>query len=161
MRHSSTPASGRAPCPDQCRRTPRRWRATWLAHSDRHLATGGERGADFAFVAGAPAGRRTLYLPWPGCNGHAGPDCRTLSHSEIAACIDTARSVHPAWRRCSEAVRNLHARNASVILGTVLDRPVARRIVRYRQSENRHWNPVWRDFATTYWLSRVRAQTHA
>ena len=98
--------------------------AAWLARTGWYLATGGARGADTAFAAGAPAGRRTLYLPWPGYNGHTGPDCRTLSRSELAACINIAASVHPAWHRCSEAVRRLHASNAAAVLGAQLDRPV-------------------------------------
>lgn len=98
--------------------------AAWLARTGWNLATGGARGADSAFAAGAPAGQRTLYLPWPGYNGHAGPDCRTLTGSELAACMAVASRLHPAWHRCSSTVRKLHARNACVVLGAELDRPV-------------------------------------
>ena len=42
--------------------------ATWLARTGWHLASGGAHGADTAFAGGAPAGQRTLYLPWPGYN---------------------------------------------------------------------------------------------
>ena len=98
--------------------------AGWLARTGWHLHTGGAHGADTAFAGGAPAGRRTLYLPWRGYNGHAGPDCRVLSPSELDACTDLAARHHPAWDRCSQAVRKLHARNAGVLLGARLDRPV-------------------------------------
>ena len=53
--------------------------AGWLARNGWHLATGGAEGADSAFAAGAPADRRSLWLPWPGYNGHHGPDCLALS----------------------------------------------------------------------------------
>ena len=98
--------------------------AGWLARAGWHLASGGADGADTAFAGGAPAGRRTLYLPWRGYNGHAGPDCRVLSPSELDACTDLAARHHPAWDRCSQAVRKLHARNAGILLGVRLDRPV-------------------------------------
>ena len=39
--------------------------AGWLARKGWHLATGGAAGADNAFARGAPAGRRSIYLPWP------------------------------------------------------------------------------------------------
>ena len=35
----------------------------------------------------------------------------------------TAR-LHPAWHRCSSGTRRLHARNAAILLGVNLDRPV-------------------------------------
>ncbi len=98
--------------------------AAWLARTGWRLASGGANGADAAFAAGAPAGQRTLYLPWVGYNGHAGSDCRAPSPSELAAWMAVAAPLHPAWSRCSPAVRKLHARNAAVLLGPGLDRPV-------------------------------------
>ena len=98
--------------------------AAWLSKTGWHLASGGADGADTAFAGGAPAGQRTLYLPWAGYNGHGGPDCRVLSLAELSACMDIAARLHPAWHRCSKAVRKLHARNAAVVLGASLDRPV-------------------------------------
>ena len=97
--------------------------AGWLARTGWTLSTGGADGADSAFASGAPAGQRTIWLPWRGYNGHRGPDCRVLSAAELAACIEIAAPLHPAWERCSPAVRKLHARNAAV-LGLTLDRPV-------------------------------------
>ena len=38
--------------------------------------------------------------------------------------MDIAARLHPAWHRCSNAVRKLHARNAAVLLGRQLNRPV-------------------------------------
>ena len=98
--------------------------AGWLAGRGWHLATGGAAGADSAFARGAPAGRRTLYLPWPGYNGCSGPDCRVLTPDELSACMVVAGKLHPAWERCSQAVRKLHARNVAILLGRGIDTPV-------------------------------------
>ena len=98
--------------------------AGWLAGRGWHLATGGAAGADSAFARGAPAGRRTLYLPWSGYNGCSGPDCRVLTPDELAACMVVAGQLHPAWERCSQAVRKLHARNVAILLGRGIDTPV-------------------------------------
>ncbi len=97
--------------------------AGWLARQGWHLNSGGAAGADSAFAEGAPAGHRTLYLPWSGYHRCAGPDCRVLSPSDLASCMAIAARLHPAWDRCSPAVRRLHARNAA-ILGSGLGRPV-------------------------------------
>ncbi len=97
--------------------------AGWLARTGWRLASGGADGADSAFAAGAPAGQRTIWLPWRGYNGHRGADCRVLSAPAMVACMEIAAPLHPAWERCSPAVRKLHARNAAV-LGLTLNRPV-------------------------------------
>ena len=97
--------------------------AGWLARQGWRLNSGGAAGADSAFAQGAPTGQRTLYLPWPGYNGCAGPDCRVPSPPELQSCLDIADRLHPAWNRCSPGVRKLHARNAA-ILGVGLGRPV-------------------------------------
>ena len=70
--------------------------ARWLARTGWHLASGGTAGVDSAFARGAPAGQRTLYLPWRGYNGYEGPDYRVLSHAELSACMDIAARLHPA-----------------------------------------------------------------
>ena len=97
--------------------------AGWLARQGWHLNSGGAHGADSAFAEGAPAGRRTLHLPWSGYNGCTGPDCRVLSPSELQSCLTIAARLHPAWDRCSPGVRKLHARNAA-ILGVGVGSPV-------------------------------------
>ena len=98
--------------------------AAWLARTGWHLSSGGADGADSAFAAGAPAEQRTIWLPWRGYNGNRGADCRVLSAAAMAVCMEIAAPLHPAWERCSPAVRKLHARNAAVLLGETLDRPV-------------------------------------
>ena len=98
--------------------------AAWLARRGWHLHSGGAAGADSAFAAGAPPGTRTLFLPWPGYRGTAGPDCRTLSADRTRHCLAIAAALHPAWHRCSPAAQKLHARNAAVLLGEDADTPV-------------------------------------
>ncbi len=98
--------------------------AGWLARTGWHLSSGGANGADTAFAEGTPAGQRTIWLPWRDCNGNRGTDCRVLSAEAMAECIEIAAPLHPAWERCSPAVRMLHARNAAVLLGDTLGRPV-------------------------------------
>ena len=98
--------------------------AAWLARRRWHLHSGGAAGADTAFAGITPVGQRTLYLPRPGYNGHAGPDCVVFSRSELAPCMNIAASLHPAWHRCSPAVRMLHARNVEIVLGTNAASPV-------------------------------------
>ena len=98
--------------------------SAWLARTGWHLASGGADGADSAFAAGAPAGQRTIWLPWRGYNGHREPDCRVLAPAALSACMEIAASLHPAWHRCSPAVRKLHARNAAILLSNTTDRPV-------------------------------------
>ena len=97
--------------------------AAWLGRQGWHLSSGGADGADSAFAEGAPAGQRTVWLPWRGYNRHGGPDCRVLAEADMPACIELAARLHPAWQRCSPAVRKLHARNVA-ILGVTLGRPV-------------------------------------
>ena len=89
--------------------------AVWLARKGWHLHSGGAAGADTAFAAGAPAGQRTLFLPWQGYRGHGGRDCRTLSAEQMDRCLAIGSALHPAWHRCSPAVRKLHARNAAIL----------------------------------------------
>ena len=98
--------------------------AQWLHRTGWHLNSGGATGADRAFADGASPDTRTLFLPWPGYNGHAGPDCRTLSPAERKPAREFAALLHPAWARCSRGVRALHARNAAIVLGAGLDRHV-------------------------------------
>ena len=86
----------------------------WLARTGWHLASGGAGGADSAFAAGAPAGQRTIWLPWRGYNGHRGPDCRVPSGSELSTCMEIAADLHPApWPRASGMISATRRRAAS------------------------------------------------
>ena len=88
-----------------------------LAARGWHLRTGGAAGADSAFARAAPAGQRTVFVPWQGYNRWDGAACRLLGADEIEAMRKAAASHHPAWERCSQSVQDLHARNVAVLLG--------------------------------------------
>lgn len=78
------------------------------------LQTGGALGADSAFEEGAreASGEVTLFLPWRGYNNKEGLIIKASKQKEIE---DFASQYHPAWDRCSPAVRKLHARNMLII----------------------------------------------
>ena len=89
-----------------------------------HLSSGGADGADRSFAAGASTGQRTVWLPWSGYNGLSGPDCRVPTSQQLQQCLAIAERHHPAWHKCGQGVRKLHARNVNILLGPDLNRPV-------------------------------------
>ncbi len=95
-----------------------------MADAGWHLSSGGAHGADSAFAAGTPPGQRTLWLPWPRYNGISGPDSRVPTSERMQECLAIAGRLHPAWHRCKDSVRKLHARNVAILLGPDLVRPV-------------------------------------
>ena len=95
-----------------------------LAEAGWHLSSGGAHGADSAFASGTPPGQRTVWLPWPGYNDLSGADCHVPSRERMQQCLAIAARLHPAWNKCSQGVRKLHARNVAILLGPNLDRPV-------------------------------------
>ena len=97
--------------------------ARWLERRGWHLHSGGACGADSAFASGT-ADARTLHLPWPGYENHAGAHCHVPSGELYHRCIALAAEHHPAWHRCSQGARRLHARNVSILLGPALTDPV-------------------------------------
>lgn len=88
------------------------------------LRTGGADGADSAFETGAyeacDSPEIELYLPWHGYNKRAFPHMYTPTKDGY----DLAAQFHPAWSRCSQGARALHARNSHIILGPDCDDPV-------------------------------------
>ena len=90
--------------------------AWYLVEKGWHLNTGGADGADRAFVEGSPV-LRTVFLPWPGYNGWRGPRCVTYTKASLDFFSSVVADHHPAWERCSPAVRKLHARNVAVVFG--------------------------------------------
>ena len=98
--------------------------SSWLARNGWHLSSGGAHGADTAFANGASSDQRSVFLPWGGYNNLAGEDCTTLNPTQLDASMALAARLHPNWERCSQGARLLHARNAAILLGPDLDRPV-------------------------------------
>lgn len=70
------------------------------------LRSGGAKGADNAFAKRCKL--KEIFRP---------------EHATEAA-IEYISNFHPAWHRCNDYVRELHGRNAQIILGQDLDDPV-------------------------------------
>lgn len=80
-----------------------------LATEGWTLRSGGAVGADTAFERGAISvcGHKEIYRP-------EDADKRAL---------EMASTIHPAWNRCSDYVKKLHARNCFQVLGRDLNTP--------------------------------------
>ena len=80
--------------------------AVWLHQKGFTLRTGGASGADSAFERGSGS-KKEIYRP----------------RDATPAAMELASKFHPAWNRCSEYAKNLHARNGFQVLGINLDSP--------------------------------------
>ena len=90
------------------------------------LRSGNCPGADQAFQQGANAidpSLVELYLPWQGYQAKAIKPGNAIFTPDSHA-FATAARFHPAWSRCSQGARRMHARNAQIILGPRLAQPV-------------------------------------
>lgn len=87
------------------------------------LRSGGADGADTAFEAGCGAGSKEIWLPWRGFNGSQSQSILPEFGAQFDKAIEVAASVHPAWDRCSNAVRRFHARNVLQVLGADFKTP--------------------------------------
>jgi len=84
------------------------------------LRSGGANGADAAFEAGCDAenGQKQIFLPWRGFNGST-----SKFYTAMEEAYEIASRIHPAWDRCQQAAKKLHARNCHQILGPHLNEP--------------------------------------
>ena len=102
--------------------------AEQLARRGWLLRTGGADGADTAFADGVPLETQDemtrIYLPWRGYNGLGGARTTTLDRVQQAEAMELVAKHHPAWHRCRDGARKLHARNAAIIHGENLNDPV-------------------------------------
>lgn len=85
--------------------------ANRFAYAGLILRSGRARGADQAFEHGARS---------------AGGICEIYEPrlDLPAQWFDHARLYHPAWNKCSQATKILHARNSAIVLGPKLNDPV-------------------------------------
>jgi hypothetical protein len=84
------------------------------------LRSGGANGADLAFEKGVKNPRnKEIYLPWPRFN-----NSDSAHHYISDEAYQLASRYHPAWDRCTDAAKKLHARNCYQILGRYLNHPV-------------------------------------
>ena len=79
------------------------------------LRSGHAPGADQAFERGA-AGYAEIFLPWEGFEANVGVMGKIYTHAPARA-YELAEHFHPAWDRCSQGARRLHARNCQQIYG--------------------------------------------
>jgi hypothetical protein len=94
-----------------------------LAFGGWILRTGHAAGADQAFEVGA--GRfAQVFLPWARYNHEAHLLAPSLSRPAAGA-YQVAAKHHLAWSSLSNGAKDLHARNAHIILGPELDDPVS------------------------------------
>jgi hypothetical protein len=85
--------------------------------ADWTLRSGGALGADSAFESAAGKACQ-IFLPWKGFNGHPSEFYHIMPDA-----FSQAESIHPAWFRCSQGARKLHARNVHQLLGPDLKTP--------------------------------------
>ena len=71
------------------------------------LRSGGAEGADASFEKGVTYNKE-IFRP-----RHANDEA-----------ISLASNFHPAWGNCNDHVRKLHGRNAQIVMGKNLDKPV-------------------------------------
>lgn len=82
------------------------------------LRSGGADGADAAFYAGAS--QSEIFTPWKSYN-HWYEDAKVVQGLDYE---NYAAKFHPAWHKCSDGTKKLHARNVAVILGETGREPV-------------------------------------
>lgn len=92
---------------------------------DYTLRSGGAEGADLAFERGCDlvGGKKEIFLL---SKSKRGGECGTIAekspkHEEA---FKIAERIHPAWEKCSNVAKQLHARNVYQILGFTLEDPV-------------------------------------
>jgi hypothetical protein len=90
------------------------------------LRSGYADGADSAFSNGAllQGGEVEIFVPWPGYNGAPKDDPSIIVPPMTPRLLAIAEMHHPAWDRCSQGAKKLHARNGCQILGLDLNTPV-------------------------------------
>lgn len=89
-----------------------------LGQSGWLLRSGHADGADQAFEEGAISvrGKMEIFLPWPGFND-APKGGSYITRKLTPELLDYAKQFHPAWDKCSNAAKSMHARNVCQIMG--------------------------------------------
>jgi hypothetical protein len=97
--------------------------AVQLAIQGWTLRSGHAKGADQAFEAGA-ANDAQVFVPWASYNDDDLHLAREVSSHVPEHAFEIAQCYHPAWSRCSNVAKLLHARNSQIVFGEQLDTPV-------------------------------------
>ena len=121
-----------------------------LAANNWTLRSGGAEGADTAFESGCNEAasemcfnanpnsgidcgicpltkcgfaKKEIYIPWPGFQGRRYGCIYPVDEEGWVEAMNLAERFHPAWNRCSQGARKLHARNGFQVLGLDLKTP--------------------------------------
>lgn len=101
--------------------------AAVLANRGWILRSGHADGADSAFEDGvlSSSGEAEIFIPWEkfGKPYNSTHKVRYICNVTDEA-MKIAKNIHPAWVRCSEWVKKLHARNVQQVFGENLNEPV-------------------------------------
>ena len=93
----------------------------FLSENNIILRSGHAGGADLAFENGcdlANKNNKEIWIPWRNFNNSNSNFIVTSPEA-----FKMAAEIHPAWDRCSDGAKKLHARNMHQILGTDLNTP--------------------------------------
>ena len=74
------------------------------------LRSGGADGADAAFAQGT--NEKEIFIPWSNFNGVTSDFVGASTKA-----TEIAKSIHPAWDKCSQGAKKLHSRNVHQVLG--------------------------------------------
>lgn len=102
-----------------------------MAENGWGLRSGHAPGADTAFETGCieAGGLKEIYVPWAGFEGapkmHPEYTVPNFSPAQMAM----AAQFHPAWDKCKEGARKLHARNINQIMGRNIESPLMTSLV--------------------------------
>lgn len=96
--------------------------AKWLANRDWLLRSGGAKGSDLAYEIGCDEvkGKKEIYYA-DDCKWRGVEEPPELNW-ELA--LEVASRLHPAWDRCDQYVRALHARNGFIVMGGDFQTPI-------------------------------------
>lgn len=99
--------------------------AFYLAERGWKLRSGHAKGSDQAFEQGAKdaKGDREIFLPWNGFQGGFRNTKGFYVPELTPKLLAMAEHYHPAWHRCTDEVKKLHARNVCQVLGVDLKTP--------------------------------------
>ena len=92
--------------------------AIFLSENNYILRSGGASGSDLAFSKNIDDDKKQIFLPWKGFNNNW-----DYKYPVSTDALKLAEEFHPAWERCSNGARKLHARNVFQVLGYDLNSP--------------------------------------
>ncbi len=90
----------------------------YLSEKKYILRSGGASGSDSAFSKNIDDDKKQIFLPWKGFNNNW-----DYKYPVSKKAFEMAEEFHPAWERCSNGAKKLHARNCFQVLGYDLNSP--------------------------------------